>query len=338
MTDVLLRCNVTPGVGLGHLMRCRTLADLLTDGGHRAHVIGLPDHMRQNEDDRRFATIVPEPPEWTPQGETARLLGAAKAHGAEHLILDDYRGLPQVQSTLADAGIRWLQQFDASRPFPFVAPLLANMSLFEAGADYRKALSLPDEVKTLFGPAYAVLRAAFTACPAPDPARPPRRVLISFGGGDDHGAVAHAVAATGRCGLEPVVISGAGNPRNRANAALPCEHHIAPPDVPALMASCDIAVLAGGTMSYEAAHLGLPLLLVPLAPNQARACRGWHSRAEAIILPEPARLTADAIHDALTEVRDDDARRIRMARAGHRLVDGQGGPRLLEALLTGGET
>lgn len=313
MSAVILRCNATPGVGLGHLMRCRALARVLETNGHAAHIIGLPDAHRTPKDDGLFASIEPEP---TTQG-AAPLIAAAKRTGGAHVMFDDYRGTPEVQADLAAAGLVWLQQFDASRPMPFIAPLLANMSLFEAGVDYETELALGPETRTLFGPAYAVLREEFRGLKPIRPREPVDRVLISFGGGDDHGALAKATEAATGLGLTPVPITGTP-----------------PEEVPALMASCDLAILAGGTMSYEASYLGLPLILVPVAANQLRACRGWQTRAEAIVLDSPQTLTVAALEAALKTLIDDPSRRSRMGQTG--LVDGQGAERLISALFERG--
>ena len=139
---------------------------------------------------------------------------------------------------------------------------------------------------------------------------------------------------------ELVLVSGAGNPRRAAIAetvaALPAgqaEFHVNPPDMAGLMRGCDLALIGGGTMSYEAAICGLPTVFVGLAPNQERPCRGWQDLTGAPFLGLVGTVGDDRLRAAVSELVEDDARRRAMAAKGRALVDGQGTQRLTDALL-----
>jgi UDP-2,4-diacetamido-2,4,6-trideoxy-beta-L-altropyranose hydrolase len=333
---VVMRCNASPSVGLGHLMRCRELARLLTNAGHLCAIIGPPDSLRQPADAGLFAQWHAVDDRGTSQDDAARVLYLCAGMGARHLVMDDYRIDPAYQLILKHAGLRWLQQFDASAPWDFHADVLVNAGPAERREDYLKYLKNP-KIETLFGPAYAVLHPDFAGLfPRPD-GRPITRILVSFGGGDDRGAIDLALAAlVGVPHVTPVIVSGTSNPRNAALAAqIPdrAELHIAPTSIAALMADCDMALIAGGTMSYEAAICGLPMVLIPLAPNQIRSCQGWADRAGAVVLSGLDTLTPALLRTAVLALMDDQSRRQAMATTGRALVDGKGAQRLLEALL-----
>ena len=286
---VIFRCNADAQVGLGHLMRCLELARLLVADGHACGMIGPSQSLISAPDRALFAQWQEVPLRGDSATDAARVVALARAMGAGHVVMDDYRGDPPFQLVLQAAGLRWLQQFDASRPFDFYAPVLVNAGPAERREDYADYLKNPS-TETLFGPAYAVLRPAFTALAPGRDGRAVQRILIAFGGGDDRGAVELALAALPP-GPQAVVVIGRGHPQAAALAARAraagAEAHVDPPGLPALMAGCDLALIAGGTMSYEAAILGLPMVLMPLAANQLRAARGWGVRAGAAVLDGP---------------------------------------------------
>ena len=344
MTDkVIFRCAVSAAVGIGHLMRCREMARYLQSLGGQAVLLGPPETLRSDQDARLFADWIEVPERGSSAEDAARLVALCRAHGTPYAVMDDYRGDPEYQQILRDAGLRWLQQFDASTPWEFQPDLLVNASPYERREQYLPWLKDPARTRTLFGPRYAVLRPAFSGIAARADGRPVRRVLVAFGGGDDRGAIATAIAAlAGRLGPDVtlVIVSGAGNPRREAVAAavaaLPAgqaEFHVNPPDMAGLMRDCDLAVIGGGTMSYEAAICGLPIVFMGLAPNQERPCRGWQDLTGARYLGQVGTVTPSELHAAVAALVEDDAARTAMAAEGRRLVDGQGTRRLVEALL-----
>src|SRR5690606_26654521 len=155
---------------------------------------------------------------------------------------------------LRAAGLRWLQQFDASNPPPFWADFVANGGPRETPEHYR-ALARNPATEFLLGPEFAVLRPAFAKLPARDANRPLRRLLISFGGGEDHGMAVRALGAltAGPADLSMRVMSGACNPGNpviadwiASHAADRAELVVNPDDVAGEYLNADLAVIAGG--------------------------------------------------------------------------------------------
>ena len=340
---VVFRCNAGSRVGIGHLMRCRQMARSLQRRGGRSIILGPPTGLRVAQDADLFVEWRDIPDRGSSVQDAARVVDACAAHGAHHAVMDDYRIDPPYQHVLRGAGLRWLQQFDASTPFDYWCDVLVNASPFETRDDYLPWLKRPDAQRTLFGPSYAVLRPDFAALSVRPDGRPVRRILVAFGGGDDRGALSLGLTAlAGRFGPNVilVLVAGKANPNHAALAAqiatLPrgqAELHVDPADMPRLMASCDLAVIAGGTMSYEAAICGLPMVFVGLAANQERPCRGWVDLTGAAFLGTVPDVTAQAVHDAVAALVADRPARTRMAAAGRAVVDGKGADRLLDALL-----
>jgi spore coat polysaccharide biosynthesis predicted glycosyltransferase SpsG len=263
--------------------------------------------------------------------------------GTRFAVIDDYRADPAFQGVLRAGGVRWLQQFDASGDGRFCCDVLVNASPHERRVDYLPRLEAPERTQTLFGPAYAVLRREFRQVVTGHDGRAVRRVLVAFGGGDDRGAITLVMTAlAGRLdrGVTLVVVSGAGNPGLRgvrqavgAPSGGQAELHVGPEDMPGLMAGCDLAVLGGGTMTYEAAICGLPMVTLALAANQERPCLGWQALTGAPYLGRVGDIAPQALVEAVLSLIQDDTRRAAMAATGRQAVDGRGVERLVSALL-----
>ena len=340
---VIFRCNVSASVGIGHLMRCREMARHLRGIGWQSVILGPPHAMRQPSDDALFVQWQEVAARGSDREDVHLVLSLCEAHGTKYVVMDDYRASPEYQQLLRDAGLRWLQQFDASRPRMFQPDLLVNASPYERREQYLPWLVDPDHTRTLFGPAYAVLRPAFTSVQAREDGRPVHRILVAFGGGDDRGAIDQALRVlAGRLGpdVKLVIILGEGNPRRggliEAVRHLPpaeVEVHVNPPDIVELIRGCDLALIGGGTMSYEAAICGLPTVFIALTGNQDRPCRGWRDLTGAPFLGLVGAVEDEVLYTTIAGLIENADCRRSMAEKGRAMVDGGGARRLVDALL-----
>lgn len=337
---IVFRCGAGPRVGIGHVVRCRQLAVLLGRLGRGAVMVGPSRDYAVARDATLFRDWIPVPDWESSEADAARVVAAAGRFGAAALVMDDYRVDEPYQLVLRAAGLRWMQQFDASRPQPFWADFVVNASPYEKREHYAGLLR-GERTEVLFGPRYAILRPEFPPETVGEPGRPVTRVLLTFGGGDDHGAIRRvATALAGEPDLRFVAVSGPHNPANEALRAWVRDEAgdrvsllIDPADVAGTFASCDLAVMGGGTSTYEAAACGLPMLLVAMAENQCRQGQGWEDLGAARFLGRAGELSDAALLAAVRGLRDDAAARAAMSRRGRSLVDGRGGLRLLQHLL-----
>lgn len=338
---VIFRCNASATVGMGHLMRSRTFAAELRKHGRDCVMVGPSNDYRTPADNELFIDWAPENP-WTSGKEDAlAFMEIARAHGATHAVIDDYRADEPFQDVLAEAGLVWMQHFDASKERRFRADMLVHGSPSETEQHWRPNMLNPDG-EMLFGPQYSILRPEFPPANLRPDQRDVRQILVSFGGGDDMGAIRLTLDAL--VDLLPdvrfAVMSGAHNPNNAAIKSWIANHcegrvtlHVQPPEVAGLFAACDLALLGGGTSIYEAASCGLPMVLTALADNQLRQCEAWEKMGAAVFLGPVAKLTPDALRQTVTELVDDGSRRANMSSIGRNAVDGRGAARLAAHLL-----
>ena len=90
--------------------------------------------------------------------------------------------------------------------------------------------------------------------------------------------------------------------------------------------------MAGGTITFEAAACGLPMILIATAENQVGLTQAWHERGIAVKLGRYDDVSAEQLLNTfwrLTEV----ARRQQMSNRGRAAVDGKGAERIAKILL-----
>jgi L-amino acid N-acyltransferase YncA len=204
------------------------------------------------------------------------------------------------------------------------------------GADPLRYVSANPRTRRLLGPRFAVLREGFARWRGwlrAHPARA-RRLLVTFGGSDPARLTLRAVQALREIrDLEVEIVLAAEHPdaaeiaRLCANSALRLHHRVT--EMPELIAGCDFALTAAGSTTLECAFLQTPQLLVTVAENQRPLAAGLVAGGAAELLGWHTEVTAAAITEAVSSLRDDLERRTAMSRAAARLVDGFGSARVV---------
>ncbi|OAI21034.1 hypothetical protein A1359_02470 [Methylomonas lenta] len=338
---IVFRCNASPEVGLGHLARCRALAQELKRQGEACVMVGPPKSYA-NAQDAVFIEDWIEVGIWiSAEQDAAQLVAIAREKQGNFVVLDDYRVDADYQHVLNTSCLHWLQ-FDGTAKKPLWADLVVNANPAARAEDYAEVLNKP-AAQLLLGPGYAVMRAEFPPAALRATSRAIERVLVAFGGGDDRGGIEFALSTlieNAPVNWRFVVISGSHNPRN-PQLAVWIEAHgqgrvsllINPDNVAAIMASCDLAVMAGGTSIYEAASCRLPMVLIAIADNQIRQAEAWANAGAALFLGILHGVDVGQLMYAVSKLAGADALRRDMAVKAGDLVDGKGAQRLASKII-----
>ena len=200
------------------------------------------------------------------------------------------------------------------------------------------------ETKLLMGPQYALLRPEFFAWHGQqrEISQVARKVLVTMGGSDPDNATLKAIQAVQQMEiheLETRIVVGSANPHleilNHAVHGSACNFQLltAVSDMPEQMAWAEVAVSAGGGTCWELAFMGVPTIVLVLAENQRSSAEGLAQAGMAINLGWFDQVLDRQMSDALIRLLNDIEQRIHMSRAGQQLVDGNGGRRVLQAIL-----
>lgn len=303
MTKVAFRVDASLDMGIGHVMRCLTLAETLRAGGARcvfvcrAHAGNLLEMIRE----RGFEVLgLPAPPvrpvaaqqpagagdpahaHWLgvdPAIDARQMLMALGDRRVDWLIVDHYALDARWEARLRPACGR-LMVIDDLADRLHDCDILLDQNLNRAADDY--AALVPRHCEVLAGPGYALLRPHFAALRSYSLNRRKdvklRRILVSMGGVDRDNMTGRVLTALADCqlprGTVVSAVMGATAPWIWAVRELvphmPFPLHVLVDvrDMAQLMADADLGIGAAGTTAWERCCLGLPTIAVVLAANQ----------------------------------------------------------------------
>ena len=353
---VLVRADSSVDLGIGHVMRCMSLAEELREEGALVTFLSrtLPGDMTEEVEQAGFRVLrlappseasVSAAPELTDAEEALALLEANGILAVDWLLVDHYRLDVQWERAMRPVA-RQIMVIDDLADRSHDCDLLLDQNLIlEADARYKGLV--PDHARTLIGPRFALLRREFRGC-TPNPRRRSgkvERLLISYGGTDPSNQTAKALDAVTR--LEPTaasatlgvdVVIGTTNPhgesiRRQCERMYGVELHVGTTKMAELMERADLALGAPGSSSWERCVLGLPAILTALAENQEPVARGLSQCGAAWYLGPGHQVTAADLTRAMERALYDPALIATMSRQAHALVDPQPRSRVAQALL-----
>jgi len=305
---MLVRCDASEQWGMGNLMRCRALAQALHDEGVEMAMVGPGMDMQQAGDSKLFHHWFPMPWQEHAVDNAKQLLALSLELKAKVLVVDDPRANEAFQQVVYAAQIPWLQ-FDGTATQPIWANWVLNALPHTKASAYAEVVRNPS-AQLLLGPQFAVLRKEFAnAAQQQVHKNDGLRVLVTFGGGDDRGAIAwclNALSPLLENNIQLCVISGLANPRNAHNLSLvqamppgSVDYCIQPEEPWSLMAAADLAVMASGTTVHEVNVFKLPTVLMSLVENQHKPGQAWAEALGTTYLGDWAKISA---HTLLTAV------------------------------------
>lgn len=287
---VVFRVDASFIIGIGHIIRCQTLANTLKKQGIEIHFIirELPGHLAQKLIQEGFKVTLLPPPENESQINFSPWLGACQQIDAEQtmavikgqqydwLIVDHY-GLDifwETQFRLYFSKIMIID--DLANRFHDCDILLDQNFVKTHHKLYKKLV--PKKCQLLLGPLYTLLRPEYLNYQTLKRSHKNiiRRVFISMGGTDNSNLTCKIIDALNNpllAHLEVDIVIGfnfihKNDLINHANLRPHTNIHINPPQLADLMAKADLAIGAGGSTTWERIFMGLPSIVLSLADNQ----------------------------------------------------------------------
>lgn len=272
---LLLRVDASPAIGVGHFMRCLALAQAWQDSGGRAvfACAELPEGLRERlvRENLGLAEIPGEPGSGDDADQTVEF---ACRNQAAWVAVDGPRFGSDYLEVLGAAGLAVLALDDGGHLDRYPVDLVLNQNLAATPGRYAGKCD-PARTTLLLGPVHALLRREFREYRAwrRPPPRTPRRLLISFGGGDELSlteGVLRNLARLGRRDLEVVALAGATNPRIAAlqeltaNLNFACDLRVSVDHIAEIMAWADAAITSAGSTVWELAAMRLPALVADI--------------------------------------------------------------------------
>lgn len=340
MTALLIRADAGAQIGTGHVMRCLALAQAWQGqcGPVTFACARIPAALRERLQSEGMSVHDLQADPASPE-DAAHTRALAEQLGVGWLVLDGYGFDATYQRAAKPATAKLLMLDDYAHLDAYAADAILNQNSPASPAWYTH--SAP-QATLLLGSRYALLRREF------QPYRGYQRVtdtsasriLVTLGGADPDNLTEGVMLA-----LEQVehplamrVVVGSSNPHlesltasaARSRHQVVIAHNVV--NMPELMTWADVAISAAGSTVWEAALVGLPLLTITLADNQAAIAADLAQRGAAVDLGPGHDFSPSTAAVQVANVLGDPDTRARMSHQLQRLIDGYGVERVIRHL------
>jgi len=350
--NIAFRVDASSMIGVGHLMRCITLANSLSEYGANSFFIsrGLGAQLiLLIEQNGHVVLLLPKLETASPATNSCdnKWLGTSQLVDAQDtlkllngtcwkwVIVDQY-GIGSEWELLIREKCERIMVIDDLADRNHKCDLLLDQTLGRQSIAYK--FLLDDDCKVLAGSTYALLRPEFSELRAYSLRRRKTnklsRILISMGGSDPDNVTAKVLDILNRNGLlnsievQIMLTSQSSWVHQLEDQIKLIDKNISlsidPPNVAKLMAECDLAIGAAGTTAWERCCLGLPALITVLADNQLIIAEAISEMGAALNLGRPKVGSFEAnLVQQLQHLRSEN-NLIIMSRVASKVTDGSG--------------
>lgn len=336
---ILFRADGNSEIGVGHIMRCLSIADALADRGCKAAFVCAGSNVRELIRSRGFECFVLGTDYRDMEHELDAFRNLPCYGSSDVIVVDSYFTTDDYLKTLkSEKETVFIDDYPNKRP----VSALVNYNIYADPGEYKEKIGEPGQ-KLFAGPAYAPVRKEFQNVKPIGIKDKARKVLFLAGGSDPAGAAVKFAKEVLKHDddLEFSIVMGrmaqsfdevsamAESSNGRINAYRDVQ------DMAGMMLDSDIAVSASGSTLYELCRCGVPTIDYILADNQRMIAEGF-AKAGAMIcmgdLQKDETLFAK-LYDELTSLADDKDKRMALSEKASKLVDGKGAARLAEGIM-----
>ena len=277
--NAAFRCDASPAIGTGHVMRCLTLADAMTAKGWVCSFMVSDDTIQT-----------------TPflQETKHQILSIYDTPKNTDLLIVDHYGLGREYETSARRWANKIMVIDDLADRSHDCDILMDQTFGRNPEDYRSLV--PKHAEILAGSEYALLRPQFSEMREEALKRREarqgkiERILITLGGTNINNITGRVLETFNHFHHKAfeidVVLGGAAsdfdavqksiNKINHETAHNITQHaHVN--NMARLMTDADLCIGAGGTTTWERCCLGLPTVMIELADNQHYIAKNLHN-------------------------------------------------------------
>ena len=346
---IIFRADGNAKLGTGHVMRCLSVADALSEKKIESVFICADHEMDGIISERGYRSVVLDTDYTKPEDETDKLMSLPEYKDASGMVVDSYFVTPKYFITIGDK-LKTVYIDDYFSPMPVTGIINYNIYADRAGYENRQldpGSKVPSEnggtaPELILGSEYAPLRREFRDLYPIRIKERAKKVLILSGGSDPAHvapALAKEVADRRENSMEYHFVLGALSDSAKQLKEYEKENsgiivHIGVKDMQALMCDCDIALTAAGSTMYELCACGVPSVNFSVADNQRLGAEAF-SKKNIMLSLGVVNDTKEFAKEALSQVLDlakDPGKRKEMSALAKSQVDGRGAERIASKL------
>jgi UDP-2,4-diacetamido-2,4,6-trideoxy-beta-L-altropyranose hydrolase len=288
--NAAIRVDASFNIGIGHVIRCLTLADELRSKGLSAFFIckELQGHMCDFIESRGYNVFRLSSDPFHVNEDVQQTIQAIRSVQIEWLVIDHYLIDERWEKQLRP-WVKGIVVIDDLADRHHDCELLLDQN-FYLNMESRYQGKVPVSCKLLLGPCHALLRPQFhneRSSPCIQAQQEgSNRILIFFGGSDPLNAtmrVLHLVKEMELVNWEFDVIVGSSNPwkheiKNLCHRMGSAHYYCQVDNMAEMMARAAFSIGAGGSVNWERLYLGLPSIVLVVAENQRETTEALASK------------------------------------------------------------
>lgn len=346
-----IRADANDTIAAGHIMRCITIARQIKKRGCRVVFFTADEGAEELLSQAGMEQICLHTKWDRMEEELPKLKELLAQTGVKTLLVDSYQAAPAYFAGLKDkVRLACIDDcFDAVYP----VDLLINYNAYHTRFPYEKTYG--SRTKLLLGTAYVPLRETFRGARLADGEKEGKKLrekegfdlLLASGGGDAQNALPGILQKLFHPGVEEFshvtfhVVVGAYHPQGDAIEAFARLHEnvkVYRPclDMASLMAICDAAVSAAGTMLFELSAMQVPTVFFQSADNQRYDSEFFAAAGRMLFagdIRQDRETCLEAVCGGVERLLVDDALRDGMRKKLSEVTDGRGAERIAEELI-----
>lgn len=333
-----IRADGSPDIGMGHIMRCLSLASEIKAAGQEVSFISKFSEGIQKITDYGFDVICLNKQEYPPEQEITMLVEIIKEHKIKTLIIDTYNVSRQYFLEIKKY-INVLVYIDDINSFTYPVDILNNGNVAGEYLDYAKYS--PKEIM-LLGPKYNLIREEFKDLPDRKINKKVNSIMITTGGSDPYDLSSYFaelianIPELGHITINLVV----GNLFKNIDALYKLSKkykqiklHENVKRMSEIMLDSDLAISAGGSTIYELCACGTPTLAFIMADNQENATLILEKKGYVKNLGWYKEFKDNEVKDSIIKICNNELERMAISRKMQSLLDGKGAYRVANEII-----
>ncbi|MCR4649809.1 MAG: UDP-2,4-diacetamido-2,4,6-trideoxy-beta-L-altropyranose hydrolase [Lachnospiraceae bacterium] len=337
---VLFRADANSNIGQGHVMRCLSIADALTEAGHFCIFASADETASLIITQRRFDCKILGTDYSDPESETEAIRKVIDEIKPDVIIVDGY--YVNQNYLLMLRGFAPTVYMDDVYTFAYETDMLINYNVYASLEKYEKlyekeGVKLP---KLLLGPKYVPLRKEFTIRKEKTIPEKAKKIMISVGGADPlHLALAFLEEIISDdvlyCEYSFNFILGRMEPdidiiKQKASDRANVKVNVNVLNMKDMIEDADLVISAAGSTQYEICACKTPCISFSMADNQVEGCLKF-DEIGAFVSAGDVRNNTDFVKDLFSKMvslSKDRDKREKMSAVSGELADGLGASRI----------
>ena len=338
---IVFRADGNNKIGLGHIMRCLSVADAFRRSGKDCLFVVAKDRLSYIINERGYNCIILNSNPYKLDEEKTQFLQVLKDYSVEAVIVDSYYVTEKYLNAIKNA--YYTVYIDDIYSFAYPVDCLVNYGINASKEKYARLYEGKELPELLIGTNFVPLRSEFCDLERREQPKAIKNIFVSTGGSDSE----HIALSLTECLKKSdkyknytfhIVVGAANYDRDKiVNLSKDIENisvYSNVSKISRLMLVCDAAISAAGSTMFELCACGLPIVTYTLADNQLDNAKAFCQKGIAVSAGDVRNNSEFA--KTLLEVADktfsDNNRCKSMSESACDLVDGKGADRLAQSL------